>query len=556
MYLAHVKLWTNHLLCVAAVLLSIAAVACTTPNVNRQVGPCPPPPPPPECNPQTFEGTVFDTSRFYGRVHWHIRRVDGASDEPQEFAIYKAGNTSVLLSGSSKAETRYLVIELPTDDRVLRARSQNSQSFLLTSVDDDAIMGDASLQSFSVEKGETSLKPSASKLGSVNLPLYWDGHPTVSPDGKTMVFASDRPESIGGTDLYVSVKTPDGWSSPLPVNGPVNTPCDELSPRFAGDTTLVFASAGHSTVGGYDLFASTITWSSSGLVLGEPRNLGTPVNTPYDELFPYWADNNTMYYSSDQPRYDGGGRKDFDVFVLTTTVRADAPPPPPPPRTIDKTTITGTVIHHETHEPVADADVTARAVDNNSVVAKTKTDAGGVYTLDVPVDTPIDVSAQSPDLFFDDIRMIIPADKANDTVAVERPLSLPISFILRVNFPTAIFDDPYTNTLDSNGVETTQTWQEALDLLAKNVEFSGSRLKRLVLIGHTDDVDTRESNLTLGNNRVGFVMSELEKRGVPRDIMEGRSAGETLLPDKRDNELLDTWRKRARRVELVKVLRK
>ena len=60
--------------------------------------------------------------------------------------------------------------------------------------------------------------------------------------------------------------------------------------------------------------------------------------------------------------------------------------------------------------------------------------------------------------------------------------------------------------------------------------------------------------MVLGRNRVNFIMDELVARGVDRDRMEGRSAGETLLPERRPGESIDLWRKRARRVELVKVL--
>jgi outer membrane protein OmpA-like peptidoglycan-associated protein len=79
-------------------------------------------------------------------------------------------------------------------------------------------------------------------------------------------------------------------------------------------------------------------------------------------------------------------------------------------------------------------------------------------------------------------------------------------------------------------------------------------LRRLVLVGHTDDVGTDASNTKLGRQRVEFIIDELERRGVERSLMEGRSAGEQLLPTRRTGESEDTWRKRARRVELVKVL--
>jgi len=109
-------------------------------------------------------------------------------------------------------------------------------------------------------------------------------------------------------------------------------------------------------------------------------------------------------------------------------------------------------------------------------------------------------------------------------------------------------------TLDSNGRETSQPWRSAIDLLAMNVRASGARLRRLILTGHTDDVDTDAANVELGRQRVDFVIDQLLQRGVPRGVLEGRSAGERELPARRPDESVEQWRKRARRVELVKVL--
>ena len=504
---------------------------------------CPPPPPDPQCEPALFTGTTFDTSRVYNGVKWKIKRVENAETREHEWALMIHNDLDLLLKGKKPSETQYLPVTRERVDRLEQRSSigSTSSAILATVVLSHAIMGDASIVTLS------SVDTSA--VVPLNTDIHFDGHPTVSGDGSIVVFASDRPGSVGGTDLWYAVKRGTSWSTPQRVAGSINTPCDELSPMFAGDSVLVFASAGHSTVGGYDLFAADIIREGSSFGLGSARNLGTPINTPYDELFPVWADARTLYYSSDQPRTGDGERKDFDLFVLSSLTLHE--PTPPPAR---RATITGTVINQQTREPVSDADVTARDAGTREVVASTTTDTAGVYAMDVPVGVPIDVSAQAPDLFFEERRLVVEPASADDTVSIDQPLQIPVTFLLRVNFPTAIFNDPYPHTLDSNGVETTQSWQDALDMLARNVKLSGDRLKRLVLIGHTDDVDTDESNLLLGRNRVNFIMEELVKRGVPREIMEGRSAGESMLPDKRSGEVIDVWRKRARRVELVKVL--
>lgn len=422
-----------------------------------------------------------------------------------------------------------------------------------TMVMDDKVMGDADVVEFTP----------APKRMPFSTDVYWDGHPTVVTP-RTIVYASDRPGTIGGTDLwYVSKDAKGQWSTPARI-APLSSPCDDLSPWYdAASKTLYFASVGHGTLGGYDVVRARIdvVRGSDGLdsiVAAAPQNVGAPINSSKDDIFPVVL-GDSIYVTSD--RRDG---TDMDVYVSydstarrITPVRPTKQVKPPQPDSAKPTaTIAGTVINEETQQPVVDAEVTARDKQTQDVIATTRTDTAGSYQLKVPVETPIEVAAQSQDLFYDAYDTTLPRSDSGRVVRRTETLTLPTVFYLRVNFPTAIFDAPYDNTLDSNGVETHERWNEAIDKVADNVLQSGGKLKRLVLIGHTDDVGTDASNLTLGRQRVEFVMSELVKRGVPADLLEGRSAGERLKPDRRASEPIDVWRKRSRRVELVKVLQR
>lgn len=81
-------------------------------------------------------------------------------------------------------------------------------------------------------------------------------HPTISPDGTLLIFASDRPGGSGGTDLWMCVRQEDGrWSSPVNL-AVLNSPGNEITPFLASSDTLFFASNGHGGAGGYDLFMS------------------------------------------------------------------------------------------------------------------------------------------------------------------------------------------------------------------------------------------------------------------------------------------------------------
>lgn len=86
---------------------------------------------------------------------------------------------------------------------------------------------------------------------------YHYGHPFVSNDGKWLYFVSDMPGSYGGKDIYrVSMKPDGSFGIPVNLGQPVNTEHDELFPFVAGDSLLFFASAGHSLFGGLDIVYS------------------------------------------------------------------------------------------------------------------------------------------------------------------------------------------------------------------------------------------------------------------------------------------------------------
>lgn len=131
-------------------------------------------------------------------------------------------------------------------------------------------------------QGETWSK--VEKLnGNVNT-KFWESHATMSSDGKKLYFTSNRRESIGGLDIFVSARDSTGNWGPAKNMGPgINTVYDEQTPFLANnDSSLFFSSRGHFNIGGYDIFRSDLgkngVWST-------PVNLGYPLNTTDDNLF-------------------------------------------------------------------------------------------------------------------------------------------------------------------------------------------------------------------------------------------------------------------------------
>ncbi len=80
----------------------------------------------------------------------------------------------------------------------------------------------------------------------------------ITNDGNTVYFASNRPGGLGGMDLYLSKRLPNGKFGPaVNLGTQVNSPFDEDFPSLSPDEkTLYFSSKGHSSMGGYDIFKS------------------------------------------------------------------------------------------------------------------------------------------------------------------------------------------------------------------------------------------------------------------------------------------------------------
>ncbi|MBR5982092.1 MAG: PD40 domain-containing protein, partial [Bacteroidales bacterium] len=107
-----------------------------------------------------------------------------------------------------------------------------------------------------------------------------------------------------GLDIYYSHKTEDGWSPLKLVPGNVNSDYDEAFPFLASDGALYFASKGHNSIGGYDIFKSDYN-PETGVWL-EPQNLGFPINTPYDDfMYAIEANGSSAFFASDRSSKEG-----------------------------------------------------------------------------------------------------------------------------------------------------------------------------------------------------------------------------------------------------------
>ena len=147
----------------------------------------------------------------------------------------------------------------------------------------------------------------------------WETGATISADGETFYFVSDRPEGFGGGDIYRSKRLPNGeWALPTNLGSSVNSEYDEICPFIHPDgRTLFFSSNNRESMGGFDVFQST---RESDTVWSKPSNLGYPLNTvDHDVSFSTMADGKTGYFSSEMG-VNGLGQQDVYRVDLDTVV--------------------------------------------------------------------------------------------------------------------------------------------------------------------------------------------------------------------------------------------
>lgn len=133
----------------------------------------------------------------------------------------------------------------------------------------------------------------------INLDGSIEASASLSADRETLYVSSDRPGGFGGRDLYRIVRLPNGeWSKALNLGSTINTRYDEDAPFIHPDgKTLYFSSKGHKNMGGYDVFKSTLT--EAGWL--PPVNMAAPINTVDEDIyFVLSVNGKTGYYSSNR----------------------------------------------------------------------------------------------------------------------------------------------------------------------------------------------------------------------------------------------------------------
>ena len=215
---------------------------------------------------------------------------------------------------------------------------------------------------------------------------YWEGSASISKDGRYLYFASNRPGGFGGIDIYRSEKQSNGiWGEAVNLGPKVNTMADEDAPQIhTDDITLFFSSTGHDGMGGYDIFS--IVLDQSGATWGDPKNVGYPINTAFDDIhFSLNAEGNRAYFNSSHFTADGQN----DIYVMER-----------PETSASLFLLKGKVVQKDPEQSF-NAKVILTNKNTREVQAITTTDLmNGSYAFSMAFDTDYSLSVESEEHLF------------------------------------------------------------------------------------------------------------------------------------------------------------
>lgn len=345
----------------------------------------------------------------------------------------------------------------------------------------------------------------------VNSPAY-ESLPSVSADGRTIYFTSDRKGGLGGLDIWVTSRQPDGkWGEPQNLGAPVNTPENDQAPFIHPDGhTLYFMSRGLPGMGEYDLYFSRKQPDGK---WGEPQNLGYPINTKGNEgAFIVSLDGKTAYFASDMA--GGFGKNDIYTFELHEAAR-------PQPVTFVKATVSDAVSKQKLVAVVEFVDLATGQVHASS---KTGSDGEFLVTLPAGKDYALNVSKEQYLFYSENFALA-------DSGSLHKPFLLDIA-LTPIPAAAGMGDLPKADPVILKNV----FFETGSAELKKESQVELSRLKKLLDVnpalhiqinGHTDDVGAESDNLTLSENRAKAVYSFLVAQGIAANRLKYKGFGES-----------------------------
>ncbi len=335
----------------------------------------------------------------------------------------------------------------------------------------------------------------------INKKDSWESQPSVSADGSSIIFSSDRKGGFGGADLYIIRKNEKGeWSNPENLGENINTKDNEKSPFLHTDNeTMFFASNQFPSVGGYDIFFcrkdSLGAWQ-------KPKNIGYPINTVSDELGLFVStDGVKAYFASNQ--LDGVGGWDLYSFDLYKAAKPK------------KVMFLKGELKDENGLLIEDATIELKNINNKEkqIVQVKNGKYTAAYTLGEDDDVLLTINKKG--FAFSSTYL-----SSNDDA---------LSFPTNMDFTIEQLGDGRAFRLDNiyfatNSFELNAISKEILTAFADYLILNNSL--KVAIHGHTDNVGAKKDNLLLSKNRAKQVHHFLLDNGVGKNRLDYKGFGE------------------------------
>lgn len=369
----------------------------------------------------------------------------------------------------------------------------------------------------------------------INSPKH-ESSASISPDGRTIYFCSDRDDGKGGRDIWFCTQEKNGkWGKSKNLGSIINTKEDEEGVFIHPDgKTLYFSSKGHKSIGGYDIFKSTFEKLPAGQLGGKwtkPINLGAPINTPDDDVyFVITADGKTGYYASAK----SGGIGEKDIYQIKPVEKKQDKGP--------KLTLLKGIISDKLTSALLGSDIEITDNMKNEVISKIKSNsATGKFLISLPSGKNYGITVKAEGYLFHSENFDIPDSAAYSEVSLIIQLEKMIvgsKIILRNIF--------FNFASDSLRNESSNELENIYNLLVENPDM------KIEISGHTDNLGSLEINTKLSSARAKSVVEYLIKRGIFSTRLEYKGFAYSQPIASNDNE---EGRQLNRRVEF-KILSK
>lgn len=364
---------------------------------------------------------------------------------------------------------------------------------------------------------------------SISDSLAWDGSPSFSADERTLYFSSNRRGGKGGVDLYrVPIDNSGRFGRPINLGSVINTPGDELFPYVSANGKLYFSSDGHPSIGGLDLFVAS---RNENEIIVE--HLGVPINSIGDDFAISFSDSTQGYISSNRP----GGKGDDDIYFFKSTGSEDRWWTTAPPPVID--TLHTKIVHYFVQVKVVDPSgspidsVKINIRKNGQTLSNENTNKRGLIEL-------IDLAENDELIFKCDKEDFITVRSSFSMEGKAIPESLLKKEITDTTFQVIItMDRPEIGKEISKLYEINSIYYDldkadirldAAEELDKIVEFlTDNPQMNLELGAHTDARASTGYNLKLSQRRAESAVNYIIRKGIKKDRIKPKGYGESQL---------------------------